>query len=314
MAQNKNIKSSHNLSTWVFLFALWGIYAYFSFTAPSQQALTRYNIDAFQLSLIKLTVALPVFIIWSAMLYSFLKLYDYSQTIIKSEDGQAFRLITQGILFMLVSNIATTYISLFIQYSQNDQALVKNLRIFSNYVGVVLALLSFYLLWQGSKKLISVVHAEKKVKKQGKFIWFSILLLSLPYVYFVMQNPVRNVSNVTGVNSTYNLPDLLIFTTIVAPYILTWLLGMYSIVNMSVFKEETKGIIYKSVLGKFYKGFLTVIIFVISLQYLTQFSTFLSQANLSIILAIVYVILFVDAVGLVLVAQGAKQLAKIESV
>ncbi len=314
MAKNKYGKSRYDIIAWLVLFALWGVYAYFTFIAPNREALARYHIDAFQLNFLKFTIAVPVLIIWSAMLYSCLKLYDYSQTILKSEDGQAFRLITQGIFFMLVSNVATTYISLLVQFSQNDQALVKSLRISSNYIGVFLALLSFFLLWKGSKKLISMVHAEKKVKQHGKFIWFSVLLLSLPYIYFVLQNPVRSVSNVVGVNSTYNLPDLLIFITIVAPYILTWLLGIYSIVNMSIFREETNGIIYKNVLGKFYKGFLTVIIFVISLQYLTQFSTFFANANLSIILVLVYAILVIDAVGLVLVAEGARQLTKIETI
>ncbi len=313
MAQNKSTDGARGVIAWIGLGIIWGIYSYLTFQTPSQQATTRYNLDVVQLNLLKLTVIIPVLIIWSAILYSCLKLHSYSQIIIHSEDGRAFRLIAQGVFFMLVSSISSSYISLFIQFSQNNPGLVVNLRILNNYVVVFLALSSFYLIWKGSRKLITIANAEKKIKKQAKFIWFSVFMLSFPYVYFVLQNPVRNVSDMAGINSTYNLPDVLILATIVAPYILTWLLGIYSVVNMSIFKEETKGIIYKNVLGKFYRGFLTVIVLVISMQYLTQFSTFLSQANLSIILIIVYIILFVNALGLMMVANGARQLTKIET-
>lgn len=317
MIQNKNTKSRFPATdkfAWVGLLIIWGIYSYFTFKTPSQQAVTKYHLDTFQLSLLRSSIVIPVLFIWSALLYSCLKLYGYSQTIIKSEDGQGFRLITKGIFFMLVSSVTTSFVSLLIQFSQTEISLVKNLRILSNYISVFFALLSFYLIWQGSKKFISMIHAEKIAKKQRKLVLFSVFLLSLPYVYFVLQNPVRSMSASPDINSTYNLPDVIIFTTIVAPYILTWLLGIYSVVNMSIFKDETDGIIYKKVLDKFYKGFLTVIILVISLQYLTQFSSLLSQASLSVILVIIYLILLVNAAGLVLVAEGTKQLNKIETI
>lgn len=315
--RDKKIVAKHNKKnnlSWAVLLIIWAAYSYFSFQTPSQQAMVKYQLDAFQIGLLRVSIILPVLLIWSALLYSCLRLTDYFQAIIKSDDGKGFRLVTAGLFSMLVSSVATSYISLFIQFSQNNHELVKSLRILSNYTGVFFALLSFFLIWRGSKKLVTMINADNKVKKQGKIIWFSVLLLAFPYIYFVLQNPIRSVSSVPGINSTYNLPDVLIFTTIVAPYILTWLLGIYSVVNMSVFKEETEGIIYKNVFDKFYKGFLTVILLAISLQYLTQFSVFLSNTALSILLSIIYLILFVNIIGLVLVAEGAKQLIKIETI
>lgn len=317
MVISKNIVVRHGLKdnlSWVLLLGIWGIYSYFSFHTPSQQAMIKYQLDAFQIGLLRVSIILPVLLIWSALLYSCLMLYDYFQSIVKSEDGKGFRLVTAGIFSMLISSVLTSYVSLFIQFSQNNQELVKALRIVSNYTGVFFALLSFFLIWKGSKRLVRMINAEKKVQKQGKFIWFSVLLLSFPYVYFVFQNPIRSFSSIPGVSATYNLPDFLIFTTIVVPYILTWALGIYSVVNMSTFKEQTEGIIYKNVFDKFYKGFLTVILLAIALQYLTQFSAFLASSALSVLLLIIYLILFVNIIGFVLVAEGARQLRRIETV
>ncbi|HSW47813.1 MAG TPA: hypothetical protein VLG67_01920 [Candidatus Saccharimonadales bacterium] len=301
-------------SAWILLFLTWVVYAYFTFQTPAQQAMTRYKIDAFQISLLRWSVVIPVLFIWSAILYSYLKLKDYSLTIIKSKDGQGFRFISYGVLFMLISSAVSSFITLAVQFLVKDQIVTNNLRILNNYILVVFSLLSFYLIWKGSKEFLELVNAEKKAKKQNPIVLFVIALLSFPYIYFVLQNPIRSMSGLPDVPSTYNLPDILIFSTIVLPYIISWSFGIFSIVNMSVFKDETKGIIYKTVLSKFYKGFLTVIILVISLQYLTQFSTFFTQASLSTLLVIIYIILLVDAAGLVYVAQGAKQLNRIETV
>lgn len=264
--------------------------------------------------MLRISVVVPMLFIWSAILYSFLKLHDYSQKIIKSKDGVGFRFISNGIFFILLSSIVSSYLSLYIQFVPGNQIFLRDLRILNNYIQVVFSLLSFYLIWKGSKKFVDMVNAGKKVNKQRPYVIFSLVLISLPYIYFVFQNSVRSFSSSPDVISTYNLPDILIFPTIVLPYIISWWFGIMSVVNMSAFKEETKGVIYKSVLDKFYKGFLTVILLFISLQYFTQFSAFFTNAGLSLILVIIYVILLIDAVGFIFVARGTKSLNKLEIV
>ena len=141
----------------------------------------------------------------------------------------------------------------------------------------------------------------------------TIILLSIPYIYLVLQNPLRSQSVSPGLTSTYNLPDVLIFSTIVLPYIISWLLGLLALTNMTVFGKETKGIFYKNALKIFYNGFWIIIILAIALQYLTQFSLFFSNATLSIILFIIYLILLADIVGFISMALGANRLSKIET-
>lgn len=317
MGANRNLNRAFNVSdksAWIVLVAAWAVYSYFTFQTPAGQAMAKYRIDAFQISLLRWSVVIPVLFIWSAILYSYLKLKDYSQTIIKSKDGQGFRSISYGVLFMLLSSALSSYVSLAMQFMASDPIVKKSLSILNNYIVVLFSLLSFYLIWKGSRKLLELTSSTQKVKRHNAVIFFVVFLLAVPYIYFVIQNPIRSISSNPEIASTYNLPDVLIFSTIIVPYILSWALGIFSVVNMSVFKEETKGIIYRAVLGKFYKGFLTVIVLVISLQYLTQFSTFFAYAGLSTILGIIYVILLVDAIGLLYVAEGARQLTKIETV
>lgn len=317
MNKNQKLNTSKNSTEyiyWIGLLLIWGIYSYYTFQTSSQKAMIKYNLGSFQLSMLRISVVVPMLFIWSAILYSFLKLHDYSQKIIKSKDGVGFRFISNGIFFILLSSIVSSYLSLYIQFVPGNQIFLRDLRILNNYIQVVFSLLSFYLIWKGSKKFVDMVNAGKKVNKQRPYVIFSLVLISLPYIYFVFQNSVRSFSSSPDIISTYNLPDILIFPTIVLPYIISWWFGIMSVVNMSAFKEETKGVIYKSVLDKFYKGFLTVILLFISLQYFTQFSAFFTNAGLSLILVIIYVILLIDAVGFIFVARGTKSLNKLEIV
>ena len=298
---------------WIGLLVIWVLYSYLTFQTPSGQAITKYQISLYQINLLKFSIIVPVSFIWSAILYSSLKLYRYSQAIITSIDGQGFRLIAHGVFFFLVVSIISSFISLGAQFYPNNPELTKNVSILNNYVMVAFSFVSFYLIWLGSKKLIAMIHAEKKAKKQSITMWVTVILLSIPYIYFVLQNPLRSQSANPTLPSTYNLPDVLIFSTIVLPYILSWLMGLLALTNMSVFGKETKGIFYKNALRKFYNGFWIIIILAISLQYLTQFSLFFSNATLSIILFIIYLILLVDIAGFIFMAIGANQLSKIET-
>lgn len=298
---------------WVILLLLWGVYSYLSFQTPSEQATMKYNLSLYQLSLLRFSIIIPVLFIWSAILYSSLKLYTYSQAIINNDDGKGFRLIAHGVFVFLVSSVVSSFVSLWRQFNPKDVDLINTLSILNNYLMVFFSLVSFYLIWQGSKKFLEMVHAEKKAKKQSRIVWAAVIALSIPYIYFVLQNPLRSASSIPDVNSTYNLPDFLIFSTIVLPYILGWLLGLLAVMNMAIFGKETKGIFYKKALHKFHQGFWIIIVLAIALQYLTQFTLFFSQATIAIILLIIYVILIVDTAGFVFMAYGARQLAKIEN-
>ncbi|HSX09007.1 MAG TPA: hypothetical protein VLF93_02555 [Candidatus Saccharimonadales bacterium] len=298
---------------WIGLLVIWVLYSYLTFQTPSGQAITKYQISLYQITLLKFSIIVPVSFIWAAILYCSLKLYRYSQTIITSVDGQGFRSIAHGVFFFLIASILSSFISLGAQFYPNYPELVKNVSILNNYVMVAFSFVSFYFIWLGSKKLVTMINAEKKAKKLGVAMWFTVILLSLPYIYLVLHTPLRSMSTNPNLQSTYNLPDVLIFSTIVLPYILSWLLGLLALTNMSVFGKETKGIFYKNALKKFYKGFWIIIILAISLQYLTQFSLFFSNATLSIILFIIYLILLVDIAGFIFMAIGANRLSKIET-
>ncbi|MDE2026164.1 MAG: hypothetical protein KGJ07_06725 [Patescibacteria group bacterium] len=298
---------------WIALLFLWGTYSYLTFQTPSGQAIAKYQISLYQITLLKFSIIVPVSFIWAAILYSSLKLYTYSETIISSGDGQGFRQIAHGVFFFLVASIVSSFITLGAQFYPNNLELAKYVTILNNYVMVIFSFVSFYFIWLGSKKLLQMINAEKKAKKQNIVMGIIATLLSIPYIYLVIQNPLRSISTNPQINSTYSLPDVLIFPTIVLPYVLCWFLGLLALKNMSIFGKETKGIFYKNALKKFYYGFWIIIVLAITLQYLTQFSLFFSNATLSVILFIIYLILLVDIVGFILMAIGANNLSKIET-
>src|ERR1700722_6026709 len=97
---------------WIGLFIIWVIYSYLIFQTPSGMAITKYQISLYQITLLKFSIIVPVSFIWAAILYSSLKLYQYSQAIITSADGQGFRSIAHGVFFFLVASIISSFVSL----------------------------------------------------------------------------------------------------------------------------------------------------------------------------------------------------------
>src|SRR3984957_6109423 len=97
---------------WICLLVIWILYSYLTFQTPSGMAITKYQISLYQITLLKFSIIVPVSFIWAAILYSSLKLYQYSQAIITSADGQGFRSIAHGVFFFLVASIISSFVSL----------------------------------------------------------------------------------------------------------------------------------------------------------------------------------------------------------
>ncbi len=309
------IKTVQEMRTpFIVLITVWLIYGVLSILAPAAQATTRYGISLFWTNILRLTILLPYLFIWLAALFSILRFTKYLKLIsYRAPEYDGFKIITKGLWMLLAVVVIPSFIGLISAYYPDSVSVQKTITILRNDITVIFYLAAFYFLWRGSGKL-SVALIKEKIKDKSVYV-FSLLLtalLSIGFVWFVINNPYRTFSDVPTIRPTYFLTDISIFLTIIIPYVVIWLLGLLTIFNFRSLSRKISGIIYKNSFNLISRGIIIIISLLIALQFLSQASTYLSQASLAVILIIIYLILFAVAAGYLYIAYGAKELALIE--
>lgn len=292
---------------------LWLAYAVLTMIPSNQTALDRYSISAVQLAMIRVSILLPHLLIWVAAALAYAHFKKYYQLIVDSPEASGFRKITQGLLFLLLVAIVPTILKLEIAFNPDDLEVLKTMRITVNYISLGLYFGAFYFFWQASKDFLQTLEPVATRKSGGKII-AAVFILAAAYVWAVFNNATRTVSNDPLVKPTYFLSDPLILLTIVAPYIVMWMLGMFAIANLQTYSKLVKGVIYKRAFKYVSIGMAVIIGLLIPLQFVTQLGSFFGHTSLAVILAVIYVIFIALALGYIYIARGAKELTAIERI
>lgn len=293
---------------------LWIIYAALTIGAPLSQTSARYGINLGMANLLRVTILIPYLFIWLSGVIAIFHFRKYIRSIVKSEEEEGFKNILIGIFLLLGTVIVPPFIGLYSNYNPGVFEVQKIVTILRNNATVLLYLTSFYYFWKGSGYLLKTLGDVNKVKLSYLYPLGTITLLGITYIYIVLNNDYRSVSDSPIIRPTYYLEDVPIFITVVIPYILTWLLGLLAILNIQSLKNSVEGVIYKKSFNFLSQGLTLVITLAISLQFLSQATVALSNANLQIVLLLVYAILFSLSVSYWLLARGAKSLSAIEKI
>lgn len=292
-------------------------YSVLSFISPTSVAERIYGITPQYFNLIKITFIIPIVLLWSLLLYGVLNINRYIQTIRESDDGRAFGLIGFGLLVLLVQAVSSSFINFINSYLTALETpaleIIKNLKILTNYSGVFYALLSFALFYLGTVRLVRLAKIRENIGKSVVVV-VVVVLVGLAYTYLVLQNPVRQISTNPRLSPTYYLSDIMIFTTIILPYLAAWLMGGLAIVNLFAYEKSVKGVIYKQALKSFSRGFIAIVILSIGVQFLNQLGANLVYAGLNTLLLIIYALLIFIGVGYWMMARGAQRLTMIEEI
>ena len=299
------------------IFLLWLLQLYMSLTVSITDATQHYNISEMSLRITQALFSLPSLLALLALAFAMLSFYRYSQQIAGSDDGKAFRFIA----YALGVSLASMCVSPFITHAKSvamtahtQMAMVNSLVILANCLGVVVALLVYWLLWQSSQALLSIVKKQLSLKAICAGALLPVVAIGAPYIYLIFSNPERTMSNDPAIAPTYALPDPLIILIVALPYMLSWFLGLLAILGIYKFLRETKGIVYKRLFKNFAIGITIITLFTILAQFLCQFSDYWSHTSASAILSILAVLIIVLVGAYLLVANGARQLGKIEEV
>lgn len=272
-----------------------------------------HNLSHLQITIIRLTIAVPVLMVWLAAFLGAVGFKSYADIIRKSPDGKALTEVSNGLLLLALSIVVTTLVGAFRQI-MTENGYARPFAISSNYIILSFTLLAFYKLYRGSE-LLKYLHPIKKIPASLKSSAIIIMLaLYSLYVYSALHNPYRNSTPDPAHYRSNYLPDWLITTTIILPYIVSWTLGIIAAYNLWNYQKHTNGTIYKAALTNLVTGLLGVTFFSIFLQILTTALISLQNTSLGRLLLLVYIIILLYAVGFLYIAKGAKKLARIEEV
>ncbi len=298
--------------TYVLLFiVLLLIYVCLTFGLPADpETLRRYNLTETKVRLINLTIVVPLVLIWLTALYGFISLNKYAQAVSETKEGRAFRFLALGLMVLAFTLPLNSIIASAVRYiSTNHTNLLIPATVTRNHLTVLFSLIAFLLLVTGAIALIKTV-GQKTIPNAPSIFTIGLISLSAFYGWVITAKPLNQGAD----ERMYYLPSWLLIVTIVIPYLIAWRAGLLTTYYLYCFHKNVKGIIYRSAFKDLARGIGVVVFVSILIQLITTSAAQLSRLNLTPILALVYVLLILYAVGFGFVARGAKNLKKLEEV
>ena len=285
---------------------VWLTYALLTIFGPR---VNNYDVSPTVFVLVQFSVVLPVLAIWLTAAYGAIKFKSYSRMIESSPDGRALNLITTGLILLVIGLISQTILGVFPRYSVG-QPWLPFFVFMRNHVPLVLSIISLIYIAIGSYKLVKLVKASTTYRR-------NLVLVLAAYVAaaaWMGQFFYTHLSHtVNGGVPNFAMSGHMPFYTMAIPYLLVWGLGAISVLNIATYISNVKGAIYRSALRYLASGLMTVITFAIALQMLTFANSAVLKLSFGAIVALVYLILIVYALGFVLLAMGARRLVRIEA-
>jgi hypothetical protein len=286
-------------------------YAVGTLLSPINNHVNSYGLNHFHIRLLELTLVVPLIMVWFIALWGSLRFKRYAMSIYEAADGRALNTVANGLL-LLVSSLAINGVVQVMGKLIAEKVGLEATTIVANYVSVTLSLVAFAVICRGAWRLAALVEFQG-VRRSQLYGLAVLVIMGALYAWLLAHNPDRLTSANPDQITPYYLPDWLLLSTIVLPYIVLWNLGLTAVVAVNSYRRYAKGIIYRNALSRLVAGLSTIILALVVLQLTNAIGPSLVHLGLSSILSLIYLLLFVYGVGHVLVALGARRLAKIEA-
>lgn len=248
----------------------------------------------------------PYIVIWYVSFYTFAKLLEYSSPLRSTKDGAAFHKIAIGMGVLAYSLVVPTMLSLILNDIAAYDALFRTAAIIiNNYLGLFPGLVSFLLLYNGSRSLLRTARGStEKLDLRWHLPWF--VLLSVMFSHLTIENDYRW--------HPYHLPLWLLVPTYITPYIYAWSVGLLCTYDLNLYAKTVPGALYRQAIKRFAAGIGVVIGASIAFQFLNVTVAQRIDRSLASVLLVDYMLLVVIASGLILMALGTKKLKRIEEI
>ncbi len=273
---------------------------------PLPATLIRYHISADRLRILDITIILILAAIWFVGFYGYAKLRAYSELIRKTKDGKQIAKLVTGLLFLVLWLPVTSVSSAILNYFVVKHPGVRDgVVIVNNYVNLLFPLIGFAYISNGARGLSELVK-QRPSQRAANLLAIFLIYIGLADYHLVASTPGRA--------DIYHMSFWLITTTLVAPYICMWFIGLLAAYEIFSYRLKAPGIVYRDCWRFLALGLWWLIIVSIGFQYLTTVASRLDQLSIYWILGIIYSLLLILSVGFVLIAAGCRKLQRMEEV
>lgn len=281
---------------------------------PAADTLTRFGLTPEKARMLKISVLLPYVVIWFVAFFGYVQLRDYSNLIKESKDGRSLSVIADGLMILAIAMPMTALASTVTNYlGETDPGSLPAGTIINHYFELLLSGLAVSYIYKGSQDLAGTIAAKKNDIFEYIFR-IGFIALAVLYSYLTLSNPSRQFPTAEAHRAAYYLPDFLLVTTIILPFLIIWYLGFRSAEYIQLYRSNVKGHLYRNSLGYLATGILFVILSRIALRFFNSLNGVLVSSSLRFVLVVVYILLVLIAIGFVVIAIGARRLKKIEEV
>lgn len=280
---------------------------------PAGQATMReHSLTTVEYRIIRLSIAVTYLISWFVAFYGYKKLMDYAQSIKKTREGEAFRQLTVGCIWLAWSLPLSVIVSTLLNAISNQwDGFRPAAIILSNYLALLMPLIGFTIIGTAARSLAvkSKLHPSLM---STRVIIVAFLLISVVYSFVTFHR--FDINNLTSTDNPYFLPVWVTIVTVMVPYLYAWFTGLFATYEISMIGRQARGVLYRNALGLLVAGLATVIISSIALQYVFSFEPRVGYLTLDYRFMLILLFRLLAGIGFALIALGAIRLKKIEEI
>jgi len=247
-------------------------------------------------------------ILWAIIARSAMRFKSYTLTVIRNEDGRALNYIANSILISLAYAIllcmASTVKTLF--WNSPDLRAVTTI---TNLVPLLVILAASVYILVGTQRLRHLSNSRLRDSVNLRPYLSLLFVFVVAYTLDFYQS-APNMLDDDGLHHFSLSPTVLLFVYVL-PYVIVWVLGVFSCINLVDYAKNVKGIIYKSLFTDLRNGLIISFIGTYCVQIFT--ASDLSSNKFGAGFVVIILILALLTWGYLLIYRGTNQLYKLES-
>lgn len=310
----KNQEPNHNTSrairhyVWLVLFYV----ALLFFLPANQDTRATYHFSAIEFHIVSLIVALPPIAVWLAAFIGYAQLRNYARSIRNTPEGIYFDQLAEGVTWLAWSLPVSVIVPFVLNtVAASHPGFHAAAVIISDYIILIVPLVAFSVIAAASRGLLATVKV-KLTLVNARLIIVGFLLLGVIYCFLTFRH--FDLSSLGSTHNAYFLPIWLTVVTITVPYLYAWFMGILAAFELTLFRRNVHGVLYRQPLGLMVSGLLAVILSSVAQQYITSVEPRPDHLVLNLRLLFILIFRLIAGAGFVLIALGANRLRKIEEV
>jgi hypothetical protein len=284
------------------------IYVVTSLVVPvSAKTLSMLHLSLAEYRMLLVTVLVPYILIWLAAFYSYQKSDQYARALKGTDEANSFASISTGVRVMAWGLAIPAILSVILNgIAATNPSFKDTTTIINNYATMLVPLIAFSFIGIGTRRLSE--HAQARPSLNGIRIFALVFLLFGVYYTAAALNTLYQHDN------PYHLSRTVLLLTVIVPYLYAWFMGILSCYDLALYARKIRGLLYKRALTTLSAGLMTIIGSSIFIQFVKIAFAYKDNVSINSLLLIIYVLLIIEAVGFILIANGARQLKRIEEI